>query len=85
MSKKRLNDTIAVKAMMPSTPQDYQHMSKTIRKIDNGFVTSTYSDGKSTETFSSESPGDFASGEKGGELTRDTNAMKRAVDFMNKC
>lgn len=77
---KRLNDTIAVKASMPSGSSSYQHSSKTIRKIDNGYVTSMYGDGTaSTEIFTAEHPDSPANAVNSGD------AMKRAVDYMKKC
>lgn len=82
---KRLNDTIAVQAMMPYESQS-EHYSRTVRKIDNGYVTSHHGcnpndpDGPtSKEVFTHVHPDrkdvdSFGSG----------NMMKHAVDFMKK-
>lgn len=78
MSKsKRLNDTAAVKAM-PVSCDDSCYTSKSIRKIDNGYVTSTYGSGKSTEVFTPEHP-DKISG-----MDSSKDSMSRAVQYMKQ-
>lgn len=85
---KRLNDTMAVKAMIPYESQS-EHYSRTVRKIDNGYVTSHHGhdpngpDGPTHKEI-------YTAGHPDGELPADkmdtnSGAMKRAVDFMNKC
>lgn len=86
---KRLNDTAAVVAMAPYESQ-HEHYSRSVRKIDNGYVTSTcghnpndplsYGNGPtSKETFTTEHPDKMD-----GELGRNAGAMKRAVEFMKQ-
>ena len=82
---KRLNDTAAVVGMVPYESQS-EHYSRTVRKIDNGYLTTEYGNGPNDpcgpthkEVFSTEHP-DHKDGMVGGGGT----AMKRAVDFMNK-
>lgn len=82
----RLNDTAAVAAMAPYESQS-QHYSKSVRKIDNGFVTSEHGmnpndpDGPNhREVFTRSYPDlDDAS-----EMSRNGNAMKRAVEHLTK-
>jgi hypothetical protein len=87
--KPRMNDTAAVIGMQPYDSQ-HEHYSRTVRKIDNGYVTTTYGKNPndpegcgdaptSREVFSHEHP-DHAPGEMG----RNSNAMARAVSFMKK-
>ncbi len=84
---KRLDDTKAVVAMVPYESQS-DHYSRTVRKIDNGYVTSHYGCNPNDpegpthkEVFTLGHPdGDIGSG----EMSRNTSAMKRAVDFMKK-
>lgn len=81
----RLNDTVAVVGMVPYESQ-HQHYSRTVRKIDNGFVTSEYSHNPndpegptSKEVFTHDHPdADSASLNAGGSM------MKRAVDVLNR-
>ncbi len=84
---KRLNDTKAVVAMVPYESQS-DHYSRTVRKIDNGYVTSHYGknpndpDGPiNKEVFTADHPDQKDSSEIGGN----GSAMSRAVSFMNKC
>lgn len=80
----RLNDTAAVQAMVPYESQS-EHYNRSVRKIDNGYVTTSHEHGPncpdgptSKEVFTSDHPDlKDASGVPG-------NAMKRAVDFMKK-
>lgn len=83
---KRLNDISAVQAMNPYESQN-EHYSKTVRKIDNGYIVheSHYGpncpDGPtSKEVFVHEHP----SHDTNSEIGSNAGAMKRAVDFMNK-
>lgn len=83
---KRLNDTAAVVGMVPFESQQ-EHYSRTVRKIDNGYLTSSYGhnpDGcgdspQSKEVFTTEHPDKMD-----GEMGRNGSAMKRAVEFMKK-
>jgi hypothetical protein len=86
---KRLNDTAAVIGITPYESQ-HEHYSRTVRKIDNGYVTSTYGkdpndpascgDGPtSKEVFTTSHPDHMD-----GEMSRNGSAMKRAVEFMKK-
>lgn len=84
MSKKRLNDTAAVIAMNPYQSQS-EHYSRTVRKIDNGYVTSHHSYGPndpsgptSKEVYSEMHPDTHDGSVVGGE----SGAMKRAVDCL---
>lgn len=79
----RLNDTKAVVAMVPYESQS-DHYSRTVRKIDNGYVTSHYGcnpndpEGPTNkEVFSEDHPDKTAMGSHG-------NPMRRAVEFMTK-
>lgn len=83
---KRLNDTAGVVAMAPCQPYD-EHYSRSVRKIDNGYVTKHYGcnpndpDGPtSKEVFTRDHPDQKDSSELGGN----GSAMRRAVDFMKK-
>lgn len=83
---KRLNDTKAVVSMAPYESQS-EHYSRTVRKIDNGYVTSHYGcnpndpDGPtSKEVYTTDHPDK----KDAAELGTNGNAMKRAVDFMKK-
>lgn len=83
---KRLNDTNGVKAMVPYESQS-DHYSRTVRKIDNGFVTSHYGrdpndpdSPTNKEVFTRDHP-DM---KDASHLDTNNGAMKRAVDFMTK-
>lgn len=83
---KRLNDTAAVVGMSPYESQS-EHYSKTVRKIDNGFITTEYQHGPnspdgptSKEVFTHDHPDQKDASEIGGH----GGAMKRAVEFMNR-
>lgn len=80
---KRLNDTNAVVAMAPYESQS-EHYSKTVRKIDNGYLTTEYKHGPncpdgptSKEVFTHHHPDAMDGG-----MGMNGDAMKRAVDFM---
>lgn len=83
---KRLNDTAAVVSMVPYESQS-EHYSRSVRKIDNGYLTTHY--GKdpndpegplSKEVFTRDHPDMKDASTMDGNGT----AMKRAVDFMSK-
>lgn len=83
---KRLNDTAGVVAMTPYGTQS-EHYSKSVRKIDNGYVTNHYEHGPncpdgpiSKEVFTHDHPDQKDASELGGN----GGAMKRAVDFMKQ-
>lgn len=83
---KRLNDTKGVIAMVPYESQS-DHYSRSVRKIDNGYLTTEYGcnpndpEGPTNkEVFTRDHPDQKDASEVG----RDGSAMKRAVDFMNK-
>lgn len=85
MSKERLNDTAAVVAMNPYESQS-EHYNRTVRKIDNGYVTTTYQHGPncpdgptSKEVFTTGHPDAMD-----GAIGRNGSAMKRAVEFMKR-
>lgn len=73
---KRLNDTNA----LVSCPSAHEHYSKSIRKIDNGYLTSIYSGGECSEMYSENHP------DKGGgsDLDGGHGALRKAVEFMKK-
>jgi hypothetical protein len=86
----RLNDTSAVVGMTPYETS-HQHYSRTVRKIDNGFITHEmgknpndpegYGDSPvSREVFTRDHP-DLADSSMMGT---NPNAMKKAVEFMKK-
>lgn len=82
----RLNDTAAVVGMVPYESQS-EHYSRTVRKIDNGFLTTHRAYGANCpdgptdkEVFTRDHP-DM---KDASEMGRDGNAMRRAVEFMNK-
>lgn len=82
---KRLNDTAGVVAMSPYESQS-QHYSKSIRKIDNGYITREYQHGPNCpegpiekEVFTHDHPD-----QKDAGMSRNGEAMKKAVEFMNK-
>lgn len=82
--KKRLNDTAAVVPMVPCETQS-EHYSRTVRKIDNGYLTSHYDsngpDGPiNKEVFTTGHPDKM----DGDEMGRNGNAMKKAVEYMIK-
>lgn len=84
---KRLNDTAAVQSMCPYESQS-EHYSRTVRKIDNGYITSHYGHGpndpdgpNNKEVFTADHPDLKDASNLGGNA----GAMKRAVDYMNKC
>lgn len=85
----RLNDTAAVAGMVPYETQ-HEHYSRTVRKIDNGYVTIEHGcnpndpakEGDSPvsrETFTRDHPDQKDSG-----MSRNGDAMKRAVEYMKK-
>ena len=83
---KRLNDTTAVVAMAPYETQN-EHYSRTVRKIDNGYITSHFEHGLncpdgpvSKEIFTADHPDQCDASEMGSNGC----AMKRAVDYMKK-
>lgn len=80
----RLNDTKAVVGMVPYE-NSHEHYSRTVRKIDNGYITSHYGKNPndpegptSMEVFTRDHPDQ----KDASEIGRDGSAMKRAVDFM---
>ena len=90
MGDKRLNDTVAVAAMKPYE-SSHEHYSRTVRKIDNGYLTTTYGHNPndpdscgdaptSREVFTRDHPDQSDSGEMG----KNGGAMKRAVEYMKK-
>ena len=87
MSKdKRLNDTAAVVAMAPYESQS-EHYSRSVRKIDNGYIVSEHSHNPNDpegpthkEVFVRDHPDQKDASEMGGN----GGAMKRAVDYMKK-
>jgi hypothetical protein len=83
---KRLNDTAGVIAMSPYETQA-DHYSRTVRKIDNGYITSHHQYGPncpdgptSKEVFTSDHPDlkDASAVGGGGSM------MKHAVDYMKR-
>lgn len=84
---KRLNDTAGVQAMVPYEKQS-EHYSRTVRKIDNGYVTTHYGcnpndpEGPTNKEVYTLGHPDGEIGKS--EIGRDGSAMKRAVDFMKK-
>ncbi len=85
---KRLDDTKAVQAMVPYESQS-EHYSRTVRKIDNGYVTSHYGRGPNDpdgptnkEVFTMGHPDGDINGNN--ELHRNESAMKKAVSYMKK-
>ena len=76
-SGSRLNDTAAVVAIPAFTPESHEHTSKSVRKIDNGYIVTTSSsrDGRyeSSEVFT-DSP----------QTLQETNPMQKAVDYMKR-
>ena len=82
----RLNDTAAVVGMKPYESQ-HEHYSRSVRKIDNGYLTTHYGtnpndpDGPThSEVFTTGHPDHHDSA----ELGTNGNAMKRAVEFMKR-
>ena len=83
---KRLNDTAGVVAMSPYESQS-EHYSKSVRKIDNGYITHEHHYGPncpdgpiSKEVFTADHP-DL---KDASNMDGNGGAMKRAVEFMNK-
>lgn len=83
---KRLNDIAGVVAMTPYESQS-EHYSRSVRKIDNGYLTSHHGcnpndpDGPThKEVFTRDHP-DM---KDASEMSKNGNAMSRAVDFMKK-
>lgn len=86
MSKKRLDDTAAVQGMVPYESQS-EHYSRTVRKIDNGYLVreSHYGpngpDGPTDkEVFMKNHPDDKRMSSDVGS----GGAMKKAVEFMKR-
>lgn len=83
---KRLNDTAGVQAMVPYESQS-EHYSRSVRKVDNGYITRESHYGPNSpdgpiekEVFTRDHPDMKDASEIGGN----GNAMKKAVDFMTK-
>lgn len=83
---KRLNDTAGVVAMIPYESQ-HEHYSKTVRKIDNGFVTSHYGNSPNDpdgpthkEVFTRDHPDQ----KDASEIGTNGGALRRAVEYMKK-
>lgn len=83
---KRLNDTAAVQGMVPYESQS-EHYSRTVRKIDNGYLTSHHGCNPNDpegpihkEVFTSDHPDLKDASHLGGN----GSAMKKAVEFMKK-
>jgi hypothetical protein len=83
---KRLNDVAAVQAMIPYESQS-EHYSKSVRKIDNGYVIREFKHGPNCpdgpiekEVFVRDHP-DL---KDASNMDGNGGAMKRAVEFMNK-
>lgn len=80
---KKLSDTVALQATPfgGNSCADNQHYSKSVRKIDNGYITSeSHNDGlgyRSMETYSADHPDKSSVG-------GNTDSMARAVEFMKK-
>lgn len=80
MAKKTrsLNDTIAVTAIPAFQPEHNETQTKSVRKIDNGFIvsSSSFKDGRyeCSEEYSSSPPAP-SEGE---------NLMRKAVDYMKR-
>ena len=76
-SSGRLNDTAAVAAYPSFTPESHESTSKSVRKIDNGYIVSTSSsrDGRyeSSEVFT-QSP----------QTLQESNPMQKAIDYMKR-
>lgn len=86
MGDKRLSDTAAVVAMVPYESQR-EHYSRSVRPIDNGYIVSEHHSGPncpdgpiSKEMFVHEHP----SHDTNSEIGRNGDAMKRAVEHINK-
>jgi hypothetical protein len=86
----RLNDTAAVVGMVPYE-NSHQHYSRTVRKIDNGYLTTEYGNNPNDPAMCGDSPvskevftrshPDLADSSM---MDRNGNAMKKAVEFMHK-
>lgn len=83
---KRLNDAAGIVGMVPYESQS-EHYSRTVRKIDNGYLVKEYKHGSNCP----DGPTDkevFMTGHPDGDISdkmgRNGNAMTRAVDFMKK-
>lgn len=81
----RLNDTAAIVAASPYETQ-HDHYMRSVRKIDNGFVTTHSQSGPNSpdgpihmEVFTRDHPDQKDSSEMGGNC----GAMRRAVEYMN--
>lgn len=81
---KRLNDTSAVVGMVPWETQS-EHYSRSVRKIDNGFVTTHHGhdpNGPEGPTYKEVFTRDHPDQKDASEMGGNGGAMKRAVEFM---
>ena len=83
---KRLNDTAGVVAMNPYESQS-EHYSRSVRKVDNGYITTEHHYGPncpdgpiSKEIFTRDHPDQ----KDASEIGTNGGAMKRAVEFMKR-